>query len=87
MLRGQKTTSGASRCDRALASGGRFVRELVRFGGVLAAIWVAAALHSSSAALAQTAGSSAASQAQAAPMTVAGKRITADLLFKRLLVD
>ena len=86
MLWGQKTTSGPSPCEHAFASGGRSVRVLGRFGAILAAIWVAAALPSSSAALAQTAGSSNASQAQAAPMTDADKRIAADLLFKRLLV-
>ena len=44
------------------------------------------ALSSPLAALAQTAGSSNASPAQAAPTTDADKRIAADLLFKRLLI-
>ena len=86
MLWGQKTTSGPSPCEQAFASGGPSVRGLGRFGALLAAICVAAALPSSSAALAQTAASSNASPAQAAPMTDADKRIAADLLFKRLLV-
>ncbi len=86
MLWGQKTTAGPSPCDHAFASGVRCARGLGRFGGVLAATCVAAALSSSSTALAQTAGSSNAPQAQAAPMTDADKRIAADLLFKRLLV-
>ena len=90
MLWGQKTTSEPSPCDHAFASGGSFVRALGRFG-LAAAIGVAAALASSSAALAQTAGPSNATQAQAAPpsaapMTDANKRIAADLLFKRLLI-
>ena len=86
MLWGQKTTSGREPMRARVRIGRRSVRDLGRFGAILAAIWVAAALSSSSTALAQMAGSSTASQAQAAPMTDADKRIAADLLFKRLLV-
>ena len=84
---GQKKPSGLNSRNRAFAA--------VDFAcsprsAVILAIGVGAALFFSSPTLGQTAGSSTASQAQAAapaaPMSDAEKRIAADLLFKRLLI-